>query len=511
MTILKRIFCIVIALMLIIPVIPNRADAAEVFDADKIYEKDIHFESTNNQSNLQGFWENNNVRFAISILKAKNILSAKYTDASSGESKTVNGSAIEHYDVTSIEVKDKEGQTTEFKVEKPQNQKFAVINFGSILIGLDFDLDIEIDNGDGHEFGGPIRLVETEGNEDEDEEELDEEEQEEQGEQKEQEEQKEEEQKEQKEQEEQKEEQKEQEQEEQKEQEEQNEEQDDDDKVDQINLETGDAGNKEDGTSSNHDEDLGSDDGNTGKKDTKKESGRTSGNSSGGTIIANLEVPFAELEKSDHFAYIIGYPEGTVKSLEKITRQEAAMIFYRLLTDESRTGLLSDTNSFSDMDSQSWSNKAISTLFNGNIIKGYTDGTFRPEAPITRAEFATMAAKFDNLQSGNKSKFTDIFGHWAEEYITSSEIKGWVKGYPDLTFKPDEDITRAEAISLINNVLGRGVPAANIHPEATLWTDLEETQWYYTIIMEATNSHDYITEENGDELWTGLKANKVWP
>ena len=294
---------------------------------------------------------------------------------------------------------------------------------------MDFDLDIEIDNGDGHEFGGPIRLVETEGNEDEDEEELDEEEQEEQGEQKNKKNKKKKKKnkKNKKNKRRTKRRTKEQEQEEQKEQEEQNEEQDDDDKVDQINLETGDAGNKEDGTSSNHDEDLGSDDGNTGKKDTKKESGRTSGNSSGGTIIANLEVPFAELEKSDHFAYIIGYPEGTVKSLEKITRQEAAMIFYRLLTDESRTGLLSDTNSFSDMDSQSWSNKAISTLFNGNIIKGYTDGTFRPEAPITRAEFATMAAKFDNLQSGNKSKFTDIFGHWAEEYITSWRLRDGLK------------------------------------------------------------------------------------
>ena len=227
--------------------------------------------------------------------------------------------------------------------------------------------------------------------------------------------------------------------------------------------------------------------------------------------LASLAVPFAELEKSNHFAYIIGYPEGTVKPLERITRQEVAEIFYRLLTEESRAGLFSETNLFSDMDGGAWSNKAVSTLFNGNIIKGYPDGTFRPDAPISRAEFATIAAKFDNLQSGNQSKFTDIFGHWAEEYITSSEIKGWIKGYSDLTFKPDEDITRAEAISLINNVLGRSVPAVNIHPEAALWKDLEETQWHYTIIMEATNSHDYITEENGDELWTGLKANKVWP
>jgi uncharacterized repeat protein (TIGR02543 family) len=229
-------------------------------------------------------------------------------------------------------------------------------------------------------------------------------------------------------------------------------------------------------------------------------------------IIPDPDPPLAELEKFDHFAYVIGYPEGDVRPLNDITREEVAMIFYRLLTDESRNALLSDVNPFTDMDQHHlWSNRAVSTLYNAGIIAGYPDGTFRPSDPITRAEFATIAAKFDKLETGSTSKFTDIFGHWAEKYITSSENKGWIKGYPDMTFKPEQDITRAEAMTLINNVLERGVPAENIHPDAIFWPDNPETEWYYEAVMEATNSHDYIYEEDGDELWTGMKPNKVWP
>ncbi len=219
----------------------------------------------------------------------------------------------------------------------------------------------------------------------------------------------------------------------------------------------------------------------------------------------------AELEKDDHFAYIIGYPEGDVRPLNNITREEVAMIFYRLLTDESRNAFLSDVNPFTDLEGHGWSNRAISTLYNAGILKGYPDGTFRPSDPISRAEFATIAAKFDKLELQNTTKFTDISGHWAEMYITSSEIKGWIKGYPDLTFKPEQDITRAEAMTLINNVLERSVPEENIHPDAVFWPDMTSDDWYYEAVMEATNSHDYMYEEDGDELWTGMKANKVWP
>jgi len=227
--------------------------------------------------------------------------------------------------------------------------------------------------------------------------------------------------------------------------------------------------------------------------------------------IPDPEVPLADLEKLDHFAYVIGYPEGDVRPLNNITREEVAMIFYRLLTDESRNNLLSDSNPFTDLENHGWSNRAISTLYNAGIIKGYPDGTFKPSDPISRAEFATIAAKFDKLELGSTSKFTDIFGHWAEKYITSSEIKGWIKGYPDLTFKPEQDITRAEAMTLINNVLERAVPEENIHPDAMFWPDSTSDKWYFEAVMEATNSHNYIYEEDKDELWTGLKANKVWP
>ncbi|WP_312832786.1 S-layer homology domain-containing protein, partial [Sedimentibacter saalensis] len=235
------------------------------------------------------------------------------------------------------------------------------------------------------------------------------------------------------------------------------------------------------------------------------------GGGGGGTTITDPVVPLADLEKLDHFAYVIGYPEGDVRPLNNITREEVAMIFYRLLTDESRNNLLSDSNPFTDLENHGWSNRAISTLFNAGIIKGYPDGTFKPSDPISRAEFATIAAKFDKLDLGSTSKFTDIFGHWAEKYITSSEIKGWIKGYPDLTFKPEQDITRAEAMTLINNVLERLVPEENIHPDAMFWPDSTSDKWYFEAVMEATNSHDYIYEEDGDELWTGMKSNKVWP
>ena len=244
----------------------------------------------------------------------------------------------------------------------------------------------------------------------------------------------------------------------------------------------------------------------------------SSGGSGGGgsrptpaVVIPDAEVPLAELEKDDHFAYVIGYPDGDVKPMNNITREEVAMIFYRLLTDESRNSLLSDSNTFTDLEGHGWSNRAISTLYNAGILSGYPDGTFRPSDPISRAEFATIAAKFDKLELNNTTRFTDVVGHWAEKYVTSSEIKGWVAGYPDLTFRPEQDITRAEAMTLINNVLERAVPEENIHPDAIFWPDMTGDDWYYEAVMEATNSHDYIYEEDSDELWTGIKANKVWP
>lgn len=228
-------------------------------------------------------------------------------------------------------------------------------------------------------------------------------------------------------------------------------------------------------------------------------------------IIDDNVVPLAELERIDHFAYILGYPEGDIRPLNQITREEVAMIFYRLLTDDSRNQLLSDNNPFTDIESTRWSNRAISTLYAGGIISGYPDGTFRPLEPITRAELSNIAAKFDRLNLEGASKFADIFGHWAEDYIKSSENNGWINGYPDMTFKPEQAITKAEAMTLINNVLRRKVPTENIHPDAIFWPDISEDDWFYEAVMEATNSHDYIIGEDGKELWTGMKPHRVWP
>ena len=247
-----------------------------------------------------------------------------------------------------------------------------------------------------------------------------------------------------------------------------------------------------------------------GGGDTGPGGGGTGGGGGGGTIIEDLEVPLADLERVDHFAYLIGYPEGDIRPLNNITREEVAMIFYRLLTDESRLEFLSDENPFTDVESDRWSNRAISTLYNADIISGYPDGTFRPTAPITRAEFATIAAKFDDLDLGSPSRFTDIAGHWAEDYITSAENKGWIKGYPDMTFKPEQDILRAEVVTLVNNVLERIVKAENIHPDAMFWPDVPRDAWYFAAMMEATNSHDYMIDEDGEEVWTGMKPNKLW-
>jgi hypothetical protein len=521
-TILRKTICILIAFMMIIPAIPcNYAAAGEkeevtmTIKANKVYERNVHFTSTNKLSNLQGFWEKgNNVYFAITIQHNKEIISAEYEN--SEIIKTVTGSAINHLDkeITKIIVEDKDDNTVELKAAKGGGQpKFVLINFGDIDIEDEFDLRIEIDSGEGHEFNGSVTLIEEPEEEDDDvgddeggdneggdneggdneggdNEGGDNESGDNEG--------------------------------------GDNESGDNeggdneggDDEGGDGEGRDGEGGDGEGGDDEGGDDDGGDDEGgddeggdgepNNNNNEEPKNNKKDSGRSSGGTIIEDTEIPLAELEKTDHFAYAIGYPEGLIKPLNEITREEVAMIFYRLLNDESRENLLSEANSFSDIDGQSWSNRAVSTLFNANIIKGYPDGTFRPQAQITRAEFATIAAKFDNLELGQISKLTDIAGHWAEEYITSSEIKGWVKGYPDLTFKPDEYITRAEAMTLINNVLGRIVRMENIHPDAILWTDVKETDWYYTIIIEATNSHDYTIDENGDEIWTGLKANKVW-
>lgn len=220
-----------------------------------------------------------------------------------------------------------------------------------------------------------------------------------------------------------------------------------------------------------------------------------------------------ELNRDDHLAYVMGYPDGNVKPENNITREEVAAIFFRLLSDDSRDKYWSDVNSFSDMSLNRWSNIEISTLVNAGIISGYPDGTFRPSENITRAEFATIAAQFDNSSTGEKSGLYDINGHWGEKYIDSAFELGWVSGYPDNTFKPDKYISRAEAMTLINNVLNRHVRSEeDLVYNMKEWPDnMDRTEWYYYPVQEATNSHIYERKEDGvNEKWNSIIPNRNW-
>lgn len=220
--------------------------------------------------------------------------------------------------------------------------------------------------------------------------------------------------------------------------------------------------------------------------------------------VINEVVPQAVLNREDHIQYIQGYPDGTVRPEGLITREEVSAVFYRLLESNYRTSILTQAESFPDINSNRWSIRHIATLANGKIIEGYPDNSFRPSKFITRAELATIASKFDRLTPSTKNMFSDIEGHWANSFINSAANKGWVNGYLDGTFKPDQYITRAEFVTLVNNVLSRRVHKENILPEARKFPDLLETMWYYEDMMEAVNSHLYLRLEDGSELWIEL-------
>lgn len=214
------------------------------------------------------------------------------------------------------------------------------------------------------------------------------------------------------------------------------------------------------------------------------------------------------LEKDEHFAYISGYPDGTIKPVGNITREEVASIFYRLLKDSVRTENGTESNSFSDVPSDRRSNKAVSTLASMGILSGYPDGIFRPMAPITRAEFAVVASKFDELESAD-AQFGDVDGHWALSYIGFAAKKGWIAGYDDNTFHPNAAILRAEAVVMTNRVLGRKVDKSGLLDSAKQWSDNLSSAWYCFDILEASNSHSFDKLE-GIEKWISLTADKIW-
>ncbi len=216
------------------------------------------------------------------------------------------------------------------------------------------------------------------------------------------------------------------------------------------------------------------------------------------------------LEKDDHFAYIIGYPDGKVHPEANITRAEVATIFFRMMTDEAREEYRMKTNSFSDVDENAWFNNAISTLQNAKIINGYPDGTFRPNAPITRAELSKIAASFYATQAETDVVFSDIAGHWAEKYIESAHGYGFIDGYPDGTFKPDKLITRAETMKIVNRALERMPHEDYLLDDMKKWPDnADVSAWYYEDVQEATNSHHYEKNDT-HEIWTELRDNRDW-
>ena len=229
------------------------------------------------------------------------------------------------------------------------------------------------------------------------------------------------------------------------------------------------------------------------------------------TVIIPDDVPTG-LNGDDHFAYIVGYPNGNVEPNGNITRAEVATIFFRLLTEEVRTANSTQSNSLSDVTRGQWFNHAVSTLSSMGIVKGHNDGTFAPNAPITRAEFAAIAARFDDKNTDTSSKFTDIASHWAKNEIGIAANKGWINGYPDGTFRPNQYITRAEAMTLVNRVLNR-LPenSSDLLDSMIKWPDNSDaSQWFYLAVQEATNSHYYKTKENKFEKWTKLRETRDW-
>lgn len=227
-------------------------------------------------------------------------------------------------------------------------------------------------------------------------------------------------------------------------------------------------------------------------KIVKKSTSTGGSGGGGGSIMIRPETPtvpednktFASDNKK---AYITGYPDGTVRPNANITREEVATALYRLLSDEKKAEIDADLNIFTDVAADRWSNKSISSMAKGGYIGGYEDKTFRPENPITRAEFATIAIRFFNETeiSGSEYNYSDINGHWAASSIYAASVRGVMKGYEDGTFRPDDYITRAEAMTVINRMINR--TSGDLADNATTWIDVDNNDWYYSDVMAATN------------------------
>ena len=231
------------------------------------------------------------------------------------------------------------------------------------------------------------------------------------------------------------------------------------------------------------------------------------------TAPVNPEVEIKDdealgLNQADHYAYIVGYGNGEVRPQNSITRAEVASIFFRLLEDDVRDANYTRENNFTDVSSDAWYCSAVSTLSAMGILSGYPDAAFRPNASITRAEFAAIATRFDADGDKTPASFDDIANHWAKDEISVAANNGWVNGYKDGSFRPQNNITRAETMSLVNRVLNRNPETAeDLLPDMITFTDNADTNaWYYLAVQEATNSHYNTSKENSAyEKWTGLR------
>ncbi len=231
----------------------------------------------------------------------------------------------------------------------------------------------------------------------------------------------------------------------------------------------------------------------------------------GSAVVSVVDIPEL-LEGENHYAYIMGYPEGDVRPYGNITRAETVTMVFRLLKDSVRTSNLTETNSFYDVDENDWFNTAVSTLAGMGIVEGRTETKFMPNAYITRAEFATIFARLAEYDVATAQDYSDIDNHWAEDYIREASAYGWIAGYEDDTFRPDKAINRAEAMTLVNRVLKR-VPESkeDLLPDMTVWSDnADTTAWYYLAVQEATNSHNFEMKDESYEKWTVLTENRDW-
>ena len=231
------------------------------------------------------------------------------------------------------------------------------------------------------------------------------------------------------------------------------------------------------------------------------------------TVYAGWEATGVpdKLNGDDHFAYVIGYPDGKVHPEGNISRAETATIFFRLLKADIRDGNLTADNDFSDVSDGQWHNKAISTMAKLGVVKGRNAEAFDPDASITRAEFAAICARFSTRTVENSGSFSDISGHWAENEIERAAAFGWISGYPDGTFRPDARITRAEAMTMINRVLCRMPQSeSDLLDSMVTWPDNKPSDWHYLAVQEATNSHDFDRQGEVGESWTKLTSVPDW-